>query len=215
MRCTQCGWPNRPEATTCSKCGAPLSEAETSANNPLKQTVSEGEVFGHEVGSAGQPNICPKCSYPLRPGSDKCPNCGTLLSAPKSPTSVEESPRYVRRPTVLNAPKFNGTVNVWTEGGIGVTPSFILSPVKRNGERHDPENVELEGEEVQLNRENIDPGNMSITSKVQAVIRRSDDHWVIEDRSEQKTTFVQAKEPQILHDGDIILMGNRLFVFHE
>lgn len=56
-----------------------------------------------------------------------------------------------RRPTVLNAPKFNGTVNVWTEGGIGVTPSFILSPVKRNGERHDPENVELEGNEVVLN----------------------------------------------------------------
>lgn len=131
--------------------------------------------------------------------------------------NINDEPRRMapRRPTVLNAPKFNGTVNVWTEGGIGVTPSFILSPVKRNGERHDPEDVELEGDEVSLNRENTDPGNMSITSRVQAVITRKDDQWYIEDKSEQKTTFVQASSPQLLKDGDIILLGNRLFVFHE
>lgn len=217
MRCSNCGWPNRPDATCCSKCGKPL-ETETpnvEGGAALKQTVNEGEVFGHEVEAASQPNICPKCSYPLRPGTDKCPNCGTLLSAPKRPTSGEETPRYVRRPTVLSAPKINGTVNVWTEGAIGITPSFILSPVKRSGERHEPEKIELEGEEVQLNRDLIDPGNMSITSKVQAVIRRVDNQWVIEDKSEQKTTFVQVKEPHTLHEGDIILMGNRLFIFHE
>ncbi len=56
---------------------------------------------------------------------------------------------------------------------------------------------------------------MSITSRIQAVISRKDDRWFIEDKSEQKTTFVQANIPQPLKDGDIILLGNRLFVFHE
>lgn len=90
-----------------------------------------------------------------------------------------------------------------------------MSPVKRNGERRQPEDIELEGESVVLNRDNTDPGNLSITSRSQAVITRKDDKWVIEDRSEQKTTFVQASSPHELHEGDIILLGNRLFIFHE
>ena len=221
MRCKNCGWPNKPEATTCTKCGSPLESTEqvgqyTDSHVALKKTVSEQDAFGGQV---AQPNICPKCSYPLRPGSTKCPNCQTDISEvpQQPPSSVNEGQKRMapRRPTVLNAPKFNGTVNVWTEGGIGVVPSFVLSPVKRNGERHDPEDVELEGEEVALNRENTDPNNMSITSRTQAVITRKDDQWYIEDKSEQKTTFVQARTPQPLHDGDIILLGNRLFVFHE
>lgn len=220
MRCKNCGWPNKPEATACSKCGMSLesldcSSQNTDSNAALKKTISEQEVFG---GLAGQPNICPKCSYPLRPGVTKCPNCQMEIVGDFPQHNIEnDGHRKVapRRPTVLNAPRFNGTVNVWTDGSLGVTPSFKLSPIKRNGERHDPANVELEGEEVFLNRENTDPGNMSITSRTQAVITRRDNQWYIEDKSEQKTTFVQVRTPQILHDGDIILLGNRLFVFHE
>ncbi len=219
MRCKNCGWPNKPEATNCSKCGSPLESVQSAAqytdsNAELKKTVKEEDVFGN---NSVQPNICPKCSYPLRPGSTKCPNCQTELGG--EPISAINQPEVrrlsPRRPTVINAPKLNGTVNFWTEGGLGITPSFILSPVKRNGERHDPEDVELEGTEVVLNRENTDPGNMSITSRAQAIITRKDDQWYIEDKSDQKTTFKQVDTPQLLKDGDIILLGNRLFIFHE
>lgn len=217
MRCKNCGWPNRPEETTCSKCGTPLesssipSPSDTGHSN---QTVREGDIFG----ASAQPNICAKCGYPLRPGQTKCPNCNTDLSGnvgnnvaqPSSPQN-----RAVRRPTVVGVPNIHGTVNVWTDGGLGLTPSFVLSPVKRNGERKEPEDIELEGDTVSLNRDNTDPGNLSITSRTQAIITRKDDKWYIEDKSEQKTTFVQAGQPQELHEGDIILLGNRLFIFHE
>lgn len=184
MRCKNCGWPNKPEASTCSKCGSPLESSQplgqfTDSNSELKKTIREDDAFGNQL---AQPNICPKCSYPLRPGTTKCPNCQTELNGGTPNQNQQEVRRQApRRPTVLNAPKFNGTVNVWTEGGIGVSPSFILSPVKRNGERHDP-------------------GNISITSRTQAVITRKDDQWYIEDKSEQKTTFVQANTPQPLKD---------------
>lgn len=217
MRCKNCGWPNKPEVTVCSKCGSPLENGQSEErfadlNSELNKTVREEDVFGNQV---VQPNICPKCSYPLRPGTTKCPNCQTEIGQNISSNQYEVRHQVARRPTILNVPKFNGTVNVWTEGELGITPSFILSPVKRNGERHNPKDIELEGEEVVLNRENTDPGNMSITSKNQAIIYRKDNQWFIEDKSGQKTTFVQVNTPQSLKDGDIILLGNRLFIFHE
>ena len=54
-----------------------------------------------------------------------------------------------------------------------------------------------------------------LTSRQQAIVTRIDGRWYIEDKSEQKTTFVQAAKRIELHDGDIILLGNRLFEFHE
>ena len=92
MRCKNCGWPNKPEATTCSKCGTALETLEsvghyTDSDKGLKQTVSEQEVFGNR---AAQPNICPKCSYPLRPGATKCPNCQTDLEEKSSAQSTPQ-----------------------------------------------------------------------------------------------------------------------------
>lgn len=215
MRCKNCGWPNRPEETTCTKCGAPLETkslevaSETSSSN---QTVREMDVFG-----SAQSNNCPKCGYPLRPGMHRCPNCNNDLYSPSNRQAASNSvqSRGVSSATVIGATNIHGTVNVWTDGAIGITPSFILSPVKRSGERKQPEDIELEGENVILNRDNTDPGNMSITSREQAMVYRQDDRWFIKDKSEQKTTFVQAAAPHELHEGDIILLGNRLFIFHE
>ncbi len=75
--------------------------------------------------------------------------------------------------------------------------------------------IEYEGSEVSLNRDNTETSNASITSKVQAVVSNDNGTWYIEDRSEQHTTFVLASRRIELHDGDMILLGNRLFEFHE
>ena len=96
-----------------------------------------------------------------------------------------------------------------------VEPTFILKPLKRFEERHDFEEQEYEGKHVILNRDNTEQNNPSITSRQQAIITNIDGHWYIEDKSEQKTTFVQAAQKIELHDGDIILLGNRLFEFRK
>lgn len=217
MRCKNCGWPNRPDQTNCSKCGTPL-ESIASSIGPHESSISSNETVREmDVFGVSQPNICPKCGYPLRPGIQKCPNCNSDLQGTGNSQDYQplKSSHQVRRPTVIGTPKIHGTINVWTEGSMGLTPSFILSPIKRNGERKQPNDIELEGENVVLNRDNTDPGNLSITSKTQAVITRKDDKWFIIDKSEQKTTFIQVASLQELHEGDIILLGNRLFVFHE
>ena len=217
MRCKNCGWPNRPGETTCSKCGNSLEEAnplESENTSPItsNQTVREDDVFTN----VSQPNICSKCGYPLRPGLHKCPNCNFNIDGSSNFQPSPSNPnKNVRRPTVIGTPNIHGTINVWTDGAIGLPPTFVLSPIQKNGERKQPMDIEFEGDEVILNRDNTDPGNLSITSRTQAIISQKDGKWYIEDKSDQKTTFVQVSTPHELHDGDIILLGNRLFKFHE
>ena len=64
-----------------------------------------------------------------------------------------------------------------------------------------------------MNRDNLDPGNMSLTSKLQACLRFEDGAWVLSDGSEQQSTFLRVSRPQPLQDGDVLLLGNRLFRF--
>lgn len=237
MRCKNCGWPNKPSETVCTKCGSPLvseDDSDMSYNNRsgenLGKTVFEDDIFGSRdvpnnktvvESEETSNNPCPKCGYPLRPGTEKCPNCKFQISGVAqsgySP-DVEEQKKVTssRRPTRMDvgSGSHRGTVNPYMMN-MDLEPSFVLKPIKRSNERHDFDDLEFEGKTVSLNRDNTEENNASITSREQAVITNVDGHWFIEDRSEQKTTFVQAAKRIELNDGDLILLGNRLFEFHE
>jgi hypothetical protein len=73
--------------------------------------------------------------------------------------------------------------------------------------------LRFEGEKVSLNRENLEPENFTITSKVQAEIKLVDGQWYIENKSGLKTTFIQVLHPVRLNKGDVIVMGNKRFLF--
>lgn len=190
---------------------------------PEGPEYDEREIPANEA----QEKPCPKCGYPLRRNADKCPNCKQPVktayfdrevawNTPEDADREEDNSR--RRPTRMDNPgtsgKMRGTVNPYMMN-MELEPTFVLQPVKRMNERTDFDEQEYEGKEVVLNRDNTEAGNPSITSRRQAVVSRIDGRWFIEDKSEQKTTFVQAAQKIELHDGDIILLGNRLFKFHE
>lgn len=221
---------------------APAADEPTAPQSSLKKTVFEGSAFGGggsadepqrpaPIGDAtelpaspGQPEItqCPKCGYPVRPGSDKCPNCKFPLGGQQAPAEPQRpaASNHPRRPTVVGggdgpAPKLRGTINPYMmqiEEEVE-EPTFVLKPIQRYGERNKPADVDFKGSEVILNRENTEPNNQTITSNTQAVVTNEDGHWYIEDRSGQGTTFVQASKKIELHEGDVILLGNRLFEF--
>lgn len=244
MRCKNCGWPNKPQVKVCVKCHAPLDASDDVQNNylqenspihseqNLKKTVMEAEFFGNtadaklsSVKEAPTATVCPKCGYALRPNVSKCPNCGFSVKQENASyddninSEHKEERDSIRRPTKMDDlgkkdVKYNGTVNPYMMN-IEIEPLFYLKPLKRMNERKDLEELEFEGREVVLNRDNTESNNASITSHEQAVITKIDGHWYIEDKSEQRTTFVQAGCKIELHDGDIILMGNRMFEFHE
>lgn len=223
MRCPHCGWPNVSSATTCSKCGCIL-ETNDSANYPpggIAATINEAslnaDVRTAQV-SDGPEETCPRCGYMLRPGTVHCPQCNCLIRGNEHSTfagTADSSSQ--RRPTVMDAsadaPQRRATVNPFLME-VQDTHSCSLEPISRANERSTPNSNKYEGEEIVLTRANTDPGNPSITSRQQAMLSYHDNQWFIEDRSEQHTTFVQVTGSVPLKDGDYVLLGNRLFVFH-
>ena len=73
--------------------------------------------------------------------------------------------------------------------------------------------VQFDNTETELNRENTDPSNQTITSQTQAIVKKDGDKWVITDQSALQSTFVQASRPIELQNGDLILLGDQLFRF--
>ena len=70
-----------------------------------------------------------------------------------------------------------------------------------------------EEDAIKLNRNNLDPDNITITGRTQAELVYENGKWFLKDMSDLKTTFIRATESTELKEGDIILMGDRKFVF--
>lgn len=77
------------------------------------------------------------------------------------------------------------------------------------------DSITYQGEQTVLNRANTEHNNMYITSKQQAVIVNENGKWYIEDKSELQTTYLYVSGKREIHSGDIILLGNRRFIFEE
>lgn len=213
MRCMNCGWENPDNLQKCEKCNSPLEShmAQVSSfhhasehNSALKGTISEQQVFPSSAPTSGESTCCPKCGYPLRDNMHHCPNCGVEIHSRNSGTNPYNEVHKA-------APNHKATVNPWANPNAGRT--FKLEPIAWAGENGAPSIQSYTGESVELNRDNTDPSNNTITSNVQAKMSCENGVWTLEDKSSQGTTFIQAKRRIELADGDIIMLGNRRFIF--
>lgn len=90
-----------------------------------------------------------------------------------------------------------------------------LTIIPEENENIPPEKIEYEGKSIILNRENTEVSNRTITSKEQAEIVFEDGHWYLLDRSELRTTFIQANRKIEIIADDIIVLGDRRFKFES
>ncbi len=197
MRCTGCGWENPDTNTNCEKCGASLqSENRNYANapaagSPFNKTRIEAEVFPDLA--APQP-VTPTCRE----------------EEPAAPAAHTPTPHAVHQ--AAPAGGYQGTVNPWIQ--VAPKSQCTLTPIQQDTDETAPKAISFKGEQHILNRANLDEENYTITSKVQAELTCEDGVWYIQDGSQQQTTFVHAGNKTPLRDGDVVLMGNRQFVFH-
>ena len=216
MRCQFCGWDNPQGKEICEKCNKPLTSnvseevktvvsKETNHDRPTDRYVAGAfnpkatvrETPGSDQLNDLEKNECPECGHSLEDG--ECPNCGYKIEDAPAPAPVKnaDEARMTMRPIRKGEKTFE----------------FKLVPISEETGMPEGDELAFEGNEVVLNRDNTDPQNTTITSLEQACLSFDNGKWCIEDRSEYKTTFVQASRKIELQQGDLILVGNQLYRF--
>ena len=192
MRCPNCGWDNADQNKRCEKCNAPLFFQGNESDIP-----SPIQVAG-----------------PIPPPKDETDRGGrtifgkTILDPIEGPDSKPGTPSNT-------SPSTGGTIPPWAMFGNAMSYCKLTPLPSAPNERHLPNDLELKGEYVELKRGNLEPENYTISQKLQAVLTSRNGKWFIKDQSAFKTTYVLATEEVPLKNGDVILMGNRRFVFTE
>lgn len=227
MRCKNCGWPNEDNVSRCVKCNAPLQGSmidsarqqslhpSSNESEPLNATLREPSSSGGFVNpSNGGSNNCHQCGYPVSSEMRECPVCHVQLQ--QNGQNIAHGQNHVRAVNPNNRGGFrpgSGTINPWA------TPSedsfCTLRRIPWQNERVTYEPVSYSGEQIVLNRANTDANNNSITSREQAVISLENGEWFIENRSDLQTTLIRVDRKLKLEDGDIIVLGNRMFEFRQ
>lgn len=76
-------------------------------------------------------------------------------------------------------------------------------------QRHIP----LEGNSVILHRENLDPGNYTISSKEHVKLEYTGSSWYITNLSSTQSTYAQVMHEQLIKDKVKLIIGNMIFRF--
>ena len=238
MRCTYCGWDNVAQQTHCEKCdttltNAPLSVALQTASpiEPLRAVAEgfAGTIVGVQLPLEGitkttSATDCGHCGYPNPAESAVCLNCQKTLN-PSQVVDFQEQNSVTTFPNISQtvafdaavAPRFAATIDPYRTETLPVSGNCSLKPIERTGE-NTLEAVHFQAENattVMLSRDKLDAENLTITSKTQAELTFQEGAWFIKDGSELETTFIQARRKMMLEDGDVILMGNRKFIFKK
>lgn len=220
MRCQFCGWDNPDGKERCEKCNKPLNDVESEASskgqsaherlterqksssfNP-KKTLRESAVAGNNAAENKEQEVCPECGFTLQNG--ECANCGYVSKNEEE--SVKSQHIHQREPVDVRK-----TVRPQRKGE--KEQKFSLTPISEDTGLPEGEAIAFEGNTIDLTRNNTDPKNSTITSHTQATIAYHEGKWSIEDKSEYKTTFVQAENKIEIQPGALILLGNQLYRF--
>ena len=213
--CKNCKTANPIDALKCMNCNAPLDGSMAIQHDKGKipkekpGKIDKSTTAIHQ--NTDKQRICPHCSYPNQATALTCVRCRTSLNIDKAPVSRSEV--EPKSKPAKNKETMGLTVNPWAEKPV-IPDKYHLIPLKSDFTTSG-EPIHLKEGSNNLNRANLDPGNTSITSSSQAVIKQDGGKWILEDTSSMMTTFVKVNGATELNDGDIILMGNKLFRFSK
>lgn len=198
IRCSFCQTINPPGSKKCRGCSASL-EGSVIRDYGIGKNFRSGNTMG-EVSEIRQPtqkeenseigNICPICGYPLRCGSDECPQChGKSQKKEKSKKN--------------DGMKSEAIWNIDES-------KFRIGLCDKNGEISDAKTYE--NDDIVLGREELLPGNNNICRQ-HIHITNENGRWYVEDVSSTHQTFLIVKEKTPIEDGDVLVLGNKFFRF--
>lgn len=193
----------------------------------------EGDVHQKSV-------ACPKCGYPTGTGISFCPNCGAGLERNDTPhvnvkATVREIPDelFAVPGNATNERKgLNKTVREYS-GGMKATvreiPSELITepnPISLSQQKSSFQLIPMDnfdglvqtvldfgGTNVTVGRAEISGKEESVPDNVCAAFEFSDGQWKVQDKSGECAVYVRATRSIGLESGDIVVIGNRRFIF--
>jgi hypothetical protein len=192
----------------------PLVDFPQEEINPASSSTAEVPADAFLAEEPAQPSSIEEIVSTDFPSEQPAP------SSPMEETPTPEAPAKTHRKSTTTPYKklperkmVSNTIDPFRRDAANeVLASF--QPIARDAEPPmDPITVVFSDKPIQLNRAVLESDNNTITGKVQAELAFRDGAWYLVDRSEQETTFIRASGPVKLQKGDVILMGNRKFIF--
>lgn len=209
--CKNCKTNNPADALKCMNCNAPLDGSMVLSPKQKPEslkTIDKSTSAFH--GNRADTKICHVCAYPNQLIATYCVKCNAQLGITESAIKTNSSQQPI--PHKEGQTDMKATINPWAQ----VTKEFTFELIPIDAQFNTNGNpISLKNGLNNLNRENLDPENMTITSSNQMSIRMHDGKWYVSDESTMHTTFVNAGQNTEIKDGDIILAGNKLFKFSK
>lgn len=192
MRCINCGYTNTPTALRCDRCNSALDGSMTA--NVAAPPVDPPAVDPSRT-MKGQDASSPSWDAP---STGEWQQAAPVVQAPVASDAPVRKPVGVGQRTIDPSRQ-------------AVASAVALRLVRMPREGEVEENLNLPGASVTLDRENADPGNMTISGKGQALLEFDNGSWYITDASALRTTYVRVAQRTRLNAGDVILLGDRAF----
>ena len=175
----------------------------TLSGNVLRKLV----FYGEQAGSQSFKDFFILACY-IYTGIDRSTVLSNKQHKPKSNAGTTLSPAAFRKKVGQSA---GDTVPPYPAAS-----RCVLKPLDENDKvAGEAISFEYNGSPVSLNRNNLDPENNTITSKTQAALTYNEGKWIIENFSQYKTTYLQIIRPTSIQKGDILVFGNKRFLFDE
>lgn len=208
MRCNNCGFDNPAGRMRCEKCNAPMQGSMVDqGQHQESQSTSDGyagTIKGDQVNA--DPWDCPKCGRPIIPGAGSCNYCGHVLGNQAAPPPVAEVKIEQEQQFRKKGLEPKGTIDPYQKG-------FVLKPIPTDYEEELPSvKLKADSDTVELGRDILESANNTI-SALQATMINRNGKWYIKNESSKNSTFVFAADYMEIQDGDVIMMGNRKFIF--
>ena len=184
--------------------------------------------YDMDGGTMAEPGTCPKCGYPLRSGSNKCPRCqtyvdnyGTIGDFDRGddrhhhthrddpyPPRAERHYAPPRQPNPNNGNAFKKTVSPGQFKRNQIRFS-ALNPY--NDPTFEPLDLLFNEESNLLNRASVEVDNPTISRNQHALLTMEDGKWYLENKSSALATSLVLTGKHEIQDGDIVIIGNRVF----
>lgn len=211
--CTRCGVDNPVGMRFCKDCGGVLPAAVGGMAGGLAGAGGQGvvgaplAVGGPTPASGAKAPACARCQSVGDPGAEFCKFCGARYGA-----IVQEGMRDAMGTAPEASPRSVGAPEGELVAGMGEAPASLVAILKDGS---DGRVFPVFGAQVDLGRvegQIVFADDPYLSPRHARILRRGDG-FILRDLDSVNGTYVRLREPVVLTDGDMILIGQQVLRF--